>query len=648
MQTIDQSRTSNGSVENSLKLWIQKTSTRQKSLIRWALFIYLCLAFCPVTYLSPVPDPESSWYYALNLAASHHLMMGHDIIWTTGPLSYLILPMDVGHNLAWGLIFQLVIWACLSAILFDLCFRGNVRLRNLAFFSAFIGLSARLFQYPSVLGVADALMFGSLLLLVQFRLRGGWFRYYSAVAALSLVPLLKVVDLIIVAIVVGGLVLDLLLHRHPNKLRELVLLFAAPVLSAMGLWLTIGSWHAIALYIRGSLELSRGYSAAMSLYGSPVELVAALEAFCLLGVAAYLLLKSNRRLFDFVAIVFALPVFMKFKHGFVRQDLHILYFFCFIALVMALCVLMMSINTWRRAITLAVLFLLMGTIWVDDVARVAPKTALASILGVRPLLMIIPALRFEHLQQRLQAEELQKFTDEDKIEGWIRTLIGNEPIAVLSPTYSYARQSNLNLKLYPVLERYGAYTPYLDGLNAAWIRDNGPRYLLFDAKSIDGRHPWTETPAMWLEVYRWYDFAFEGPHNLLLQRRSQPRFSGMQAVSHLSLKQGEVLHLPRLENGFWKVSCPISEIGHLRELAFRISDVTLTLHDMAKGERTFRALPEVLNTPMPGGSLPTGLHEFAELFQDHPHHWVESLSLGGPGLSAYKQECQAEILTQFP
>jgi len=43
--------------------------------------------------------------------------MGRDIAWTTGPLAYLAAPMDIGNNLAHGLIFQ----AAMIAILHVCC-----------------------------------------------------------------------------------------------------------------------------------------------------------------------------------------------------------------------------------------------------------------------------------------------------------------------------------------------------------------------------------------------------------------------------------------------------------------------------------------------------------------------------------------------
>ncbi len=89
---------------------------------RWILFLYVAAVLCPVRYLEfNAKDVDNTWLLALNYGAAHHLMMGRDIAWTTGPLAYLTAPMDIGNNLAHGLIFQAAIWLLLIAILHVCC-----------------------------------------------------------------------------------------------------------------------------------------------------------------------------------------------------------------------------------------------------------------------------------------------------------------------------------------------------------------------------------------------------------------------------------------------------------------------------------------------------------------------------------------------
>ena len=67
-------------------------------------------------------------------------------------------------------------------------------------------------------------------------------------------------------------------------------------------------------------------------------------------------------------------------------------------------------------------------------------------------------------------------------------------------------------------------------MNATWIRDRGPEFLLFDGFAIDDRSAWAETPAMWLEIYRWCNTRLLGRRYLLLERRREPRFRSLRPV----------------------------------------------------------------------------------------------------------------------
>ena len=109
---------------------------------RWVLFVYLLMVLCPVRYWPfNLNDWDNTWVFALNYGATHQLVFGRDIDWTSGPLAYLAAPMDIGNNLAAGLFFQAALWIFLCAILWDVFFRGSAPLKNLAFFSLFVGLS---------------------------------------------------------------------------------------------------------------------------------------------------------------------------------------------------------------------------------------------------------------------------------------------------------------------------------------------------------------------------------------------------------------------------------------------------------------------------------------------------------------------------
>jgi hypothetical protein len=249
------------------------------------------------------------------------------------------------------------------------------------------------------------------------------------------------------------------------------------------------------------------------------------------------------------------------------------------------------------------------------------------------------------LQRTLDAEA-RTFPDAARIDPEIRQIVQNEPVASLSEAYGNAGADSLNLALYPVLQRYAAYTPYLDALNAEWIRSEGPRFLIFDGYAIDGRSAWTETPAMWTEVYRWYDTRLLGARNLLLERRAEPRFTNFETIADSQAAPGTALRIPAsAEPIFWTARCSLTTQGEARKMLFRLPPVTLTVDETSGQSSALRALPDVLVEPSLG-NLPSTLAEFAEVFdaEKDPQFAVETLTLGGPGISFYAPACDWRVL----
>ena len=207
---------------------------------------------------------------------------------------------------------------------------------------------------------------------------------------------------------------------------------------------------------------------------------------------------------------------------------------------------------------------------------------------------------------------------------------------------------HLNLVLYPVIERYSAYTPYLDKMEADWIREKGPRFLIFDGQAIDGRNAWAETPAMWLEVYRWYNTRLLGVHNLLLERRKEPRFSRFESGGHSRIQfRNDIIQMPPAQQpSFWTMQCALTTTGNVRKELFRVTAVTMTVETSDGRNSVFRVLPEMFTSPTMGNYLPGNLAEFAEVFDadSSPKFSVNRLTFGGPGISSYGPDCDFEVL----
>ena len=621
-----------------------------KYAVRWVLFFYLLMVLCPVRYWPfNLNDWDNTWVFALNYGAQHHLVFGRDIDWTSGPLAYLAAPMDIGNNLAAGLLFQAALWIVLCAILWDVFFNRRAPLKNLAFFSLFVGLSAPQYHHlPNPLGPGGLLLVGGLILLVQFHLRGGMSRYLTALVMLGIFPLMQFVGVMLVTAVLGGFVIARALQGGSGAGRDMALAAIVPTfVSGMGYWISIGSWSAFATYIRSSLELATGYNVAMALPGGGRELQAVFGAAGLLALAILLLRRLDRPTGIFLSLLFAGPLVINVKHATVRQDLHIMYVFGFVAVALGLVALSATLDG-RSTISLSAiavaLLLIVSHVYLTGLGQ---KAAMVRVTGIAGPLLAWHAVDFHTLRQELNARSQRTYTAENRLEPEIKAIVQHEPVASLSMGYNNAVVDDLNLVLYPVLQRYSAYTPYLDKLNADWVRDQGPRFLLFDGSTIDGRHPWMETPAMWVEVYRWYDTRALGKYNLLLERRAVPRFRRFEILAHERLRFGEQLPIPSsLQPIFWTMHCSLTGMGKLRGLLYRFDEVTMSVENGAGRVDLFRVFPWLLDVPSMGNTLPSDLAQFAAVFGRQPVDGfsVDKIAVGRPAMSAYAPECEAELL----
>src|SRR5260370_2960433 len=91
--------------------------------------------------------------------------------------------------------------------------------------------------------------------------------------------------------------------------------------------------------MKASVSLAANYSIAMSTTGSPLHWIAAAEVIVLIALALLEAARSSRQLAAFSTAFLAIPMFFALKHGFVREDVHILNFFGFASLALALIVL---------------------------------------------------------------------------------------------------------------------------------------------------------------------------------------------------------------------------------------------------------------------------------------------------------------------
>ncbi len=617
------------------------TLGRQYSLLlRSLLFVFVLVVACPIRYSSWQNDVDATWCFALSYAASHGL--SRDVVFTYGPLGFLACPLNIGWNLPVAFFIQAGLWVLVAWALAKLFFRTALPLHNLASFAVFFGLSAPLFWFNGA-GLENLLVAVGLLLLVNYHFYGSRFRFLLALCFIGVAALVKLTAGLILALSLVGFILERIILIRRKASTELALAIVVPVfvfgvISAI----FIPSVGGLSRYLRSNIELMSGYTPAMSLGGPRIDLWLALQTLVLLGSLIGIQSAVNGRAARFYTFLLIGPVFLTFKQGFVRADIHVIIFISFAALAVGLISLTTPLS--GRDLTAA---MMIGLIFVICWAGVMDhslrwRETLSEVTGWRGLRTTWAALHFGSLHQELDSARIA-LAAESPLDPEIRTIIGDRPLAPLSERYAQTFAAGLKIEIYPVLQRYSAYTPYLDRLNAAWIREKGPIFLLFDGETIDERDVWAESPATWFEVYRWYNTRYVSPYHLLLERRTSPRFSSLQKTQSFAIDLSGELRMPASENvQFWKMTCGASYTGLLRNLLFRVSPVTVSI--LRDGRvRTVRVIPELLVSPVIG-SMPGTLGQLARVFDPKTPVLAtpETMVFGG-GTSNYSRTCQVGI-----
>jgi hypothetical protein len=647
-------------------------------ILRVLLFLWVIAVACPIRYW-PINDSiDNTWVFALNYAAAHGVSA--DLVWTTGPLGYLVFPMDLGHNLAQALVFQGALWMALIAIFADLFFRVSRPLRNLAFFSILFALSSPLFWF-NYMGLENLMLAGVLVLLVLNRQYGGPGRFVAALVLAGMIALIKLTGGMIACGALAGFLLDRIVRLGWKRWTDLVLAALIPFgITVAGLCLFLSSPAQLPHYLIGSFAIVSGYSAAMSSIGGLIAFAVAAEILIALGAFLFWETRSARNLVWFLATILVIPILLSIKHGFVRQDIHVINFFFFVSLSLGVASIMLPLHGRRSMVAFLVLLNCGMISLVYMWGRVGWHDAMTDVTGSRGLVLAREALfgpggihlhPLDFAGARAALNTQIHYAPEYTLEPEVRVIVGNAPVASLSMIYSGSVREGLNLQLYPVPQRYSAYTPYLDQLNAAWIRDHGPRFLVFDGTSIDGRQFWAETPAMWIEVYRWYNTNILGSRTLLLERRSAPRFGSlrvMPAQQIVSPERGFALPantftgVPAMD--FWSLRCGASAVGAIENLVLRVPPVIMRVENSTGASYSARVIVPLLSTPILGSSLPRTLADLASLMSagpitgpiakpigttidrtNAPAAPVRKITFGGSGVSAYSRTCALEFLT---
>lgn len=435
------------------------------------------------------PSLDQSWRLGLTMAALQHLRFGHDIVFTFGPLGYVLqgtptpeLARSTAYLTAALLIVASIgIWSVCSG-------------RSGIFFRAAFALS--LVVMLNIVSVDYVVFAGSLAFLARTARSPRWGPWAAlALALVAAFGLLSKQTLGLDVLGPAGVfwVVQFIQGPRRRRIAAAVSLVIAFVVCATALLIAFGSVANVMEYLSTSREIIAGYSSAMSLKADREVMLGGVAIFIIVALAS-LSLGRERKLALSAAIVVTL--FLAWKHGFVRADDHVIYFF----VVAGAAAPLIGIAARGRYAT---------------IAGAAATTAAFCGLGYMTLhyhLDLISPFDPSRLaangaylvdpvgSARRGAETTAAALAGDQLPPDVRHAIGKRGVDVISAETALVPANGFRWNPLPVFQSYTAYTPALDALNARSLSTRPPDFEFFRFEDIDGRFPFSAEPETFAEL----------------------------------------------------------------------------------------------------------------------------------------------------
>lgn len=615
-----------------------------------------CLVYVSSFFLGGLNPPsltlDTSWQTVLEYAAERHFQFGRDIVFNYGPFGFLVTSFSQGHLIAARVAFAFF-WSAVVAISAMELARRTARWASyplLAWLVVF-ALSRDFDQ------IAFFVMACGTLILLDGDRAPRW-RIPVFILAFAVLSLIKFTYLVAAAasllIVVGVRFLE-------KKFRGGLALAALACAAFLACWIGAGqSVINLPSWIRKSLEITLGYSSAMSTPPKDKVFIALVVALILFVWAWSRIIKNVALRLPQIGMILtlALYVFMAWKEGIVRADAHVFVFLLFLPLASSFLFLRDSWGGLSSRSKSLLVKLYCGIIAIclltahfqEANSIVRPVSDLPARFADRAR-MIEKAIRGQ--ADGLYPQRTNLSLDHEPHLDAAKAAIGNSTVDVMN-YYQWAALANqMNYRPRPVIQGYSAFTPALQNLNGDYFRSSArPQFILLSQQAIDSRFPTLEDSAALNFALANYAPVVQDDGFLVLRQSSavNPSF---QLVDRQVLRFGEQLDVRRWARRplFLSVIIRPSLVGRFVEFIYQPPPLYVRISE-GEDQKRYRLVPEMAKLPFLLSPMLDNNDDVLALYNASPAKVVESLMIEPPRRRAYEFEPTLDVrlytATSFP
>jgi|CXWL01.1.fsa_nt_gi hypothetical protein len=528
----------------------------------------------------PSHELDPSWRMALGYCFEQGMQFGREVVFTYGPLGFVMGKTYSGLQ-CWSLIAGQLVLALIAAGAILLPGRRLPGAGRALYFGFFLLFGT---GYEDALHILVIALLGfELLRRVESSrpwrggLIGGVLAGYAQI---------KFTDFLFATFVVVVVVAYTAWQGRRRAATGLALAYGGAYL---GIWLACGqSLLNLPAYFYHSWQISEGYQWAMGFPTPAAALWKALVIVAVLAGYAALHLRLNPQKPRAVANAALLGAFLylQWKHGFTRPDGHMLGFFiCALLPLTAYPALLDDPARLRRTHRAVFIGAMALCLWgventLPGLVRRPLTIFQTKVVGNINSLIHWQETR-EHYRNRLAQEQ------SDTALPRTRRLVGQASLDVLGHEQGIALFNGFNYRPRPVIQGYCTFTPALVKLNGDFFASaRVPQFVLQKVQSIDGRLPaMDDARALLLLAHRYRFVHLEKEHYLwqLAPGPFDPATVEPKPLRTATLEINRPLPVEDLAGQpLWvRIDLQPSLLGKIRRVLYKLPQVMLSVQDVA-------------------------------------------------------------------
>lgn len=562
-------------------------------------FALFCYNFVPIIPLFIREGLDPSWMAVLSYSNERGFIYGRDIIFTFGPFGAFWFPNYIYNKSSYGLALTIsfLIVVLQSIFIFILIKNKNFVTKVLVVLLIIVGMilcsTCTWFLIP--------LLFFIFFNFNDFNLKRVYYitLYLFSIVFLSFSSLVKFNQFPVALLSVLSTDFIRLVTRK-SKVFYSTLLYVFVTIFLYFLAQRDISYFPD--FLRGSFELTAGYSEAMQIYG-PLWIIV---VYIMLIVFLFMILLSSYKHvktsygISYIIILYCFLgtyIFIAFKNGFVRHDDHALQAYSCLCFSIASILIILDSYIYHsiKRFSYVVLYVFLVILVSFSVLSFYYNS---NLVVINRYIAINKTLSGTNLLQSLDSEYNNSIKELVKKFGI--NLNGTVDIFPWDQSYVIANcYSNPNLVYSPrpVFQSYTVYTKYLMDRNRFFYRSSGrPDYVIFKINEIDGRLPQTMEGYLWPDILTLYypiDFIKDF---VVLKKLEEPYFQyRLEKIEVLNVEVGKWVQVPENPFIFAKISFSKNFCGRVRNILYKAPVVEFSVK--LKGDNNvykYRVVPPIV------------------------------------------------------